>query len=156
MANLENLMQRGQIKLIYLADNQCHGVPPITSPAKNKEKLPILAGWSHIYRHNIISSALDAQKKRRIHRWRTRNMSPVNIYDKTHTAVRRQPARHKGSRLNSPFVDPNPAVLVKGMMTVPRANFKLHGFNVGILKGHCIEFGVAWIDSAIVVWKWCE
>ena len=24
------------------------------------------------------------------------------------------------------------------------------------LKGHCIEFGVVWIDSAIVVWKWCE
>ena len=25
-----------------------------------------------------------------------------------------------------------------------------------MLKGHCIEFGVVWIDSAIVVWKWCE
>ena len=24
------------------------------------------------------------------------------------------------------------------------------------LKGHCIEFGVVWIYSAIVVWKWCE
>ena len=24
------------------------------------------------------------------------------------------------------------------------------------LKGHCIEFGVVWIDSTIVAWKWCE